>query len=624
MKMKHLIYFIGLVLFVPVNTYGYKLSVDSIPIELRKNAVAVVRSDQMVYTVESEGKARASYKRVITLMNENAQSLRLVEIFYDKFRSVQNIKASVYDANGKFIESIPSYKIMDVSEGGGFISDARVKRIVFPVNRYPFTIEVSYDVIINGVLNLPRWNFHLNPALSVEESAVQYVVPLSIPFRYREYNMHSPGDSVRLEVNDIYTWTERGIPAINKWYFSPLSFARRPVLLAAIDDFEFGGIRGSMRSWGSFGLWAAELNRGLDQLNDRDRKRVAELTGPLTDDREKTRVLYEYMQSRTRYSSIQLGIGGYKPAPASQVGEKGFGDCKGLTNYMSALLREAGIKSYYTLVRSGENLDMITSFVSDQFDHIILCVPLEKDTVWLECTSQTLPFNYLGSFTSDRNVLLVTPEGGKLARTPAFSNSMQSTTGMITIGRREASTAALGVRSRGLAFDYNQFYAGKSEEELRRILNMEHEMGTFTTESASYTEMREGEPASLLSCTFSMPDFAVSSGPGIHFRPCLEPFEYQPFDTIGVRVFEMPVLHDSIIFKIPAGYNPEFIPGAVREEGPYGAYSYEITGLDDGKLLFTRQLKINRGYYEGERAKELFAFLNMAARSDHRRLYLTR
>jgi len=415
MKMKHLIYFIGLVLFVPVNTYGYKLSVDSIPIELRKNAVAVVRSDQMVYTVESEGKARASYKRVITLMNENAQSLRLVEIFYDKFRSVQNIKASVYDANGKFIESIPSYKIMDVSEGGGFISDARVKRIVFPVNRYPFTIEVSYDVIINGVLNLPRWNFHLNPALSVEESAVQYVVPLSIPFRYREYNMHSPGDSVRLEVNDIYTWTERGIPAINKWYFSPLSFARRPVLLAAIDDFEFGGIRGSMRSWGSFGLWAAELNRGLDQLNDRDRKRVAELTGPLTDDREKTRVLYEYMQSRTRYSSIQLGIGGYKPAPASQVGEKGFGDCKGLTNYMSALLREAGIKSYYTLVRSGENLDMITSFVSDQFDHIILCVPLEKDTVWLECTSQTLPFNYLGSFTSDRNVLLVTPEGGKLA-----------------------------------------------------------------------------------------------------------------------------------------------------------------------------------------------------------------
>jgi hypothetical protein len=622
--MKRLIYFISIALLIPGNTFGYKLAVDSIPLELRKNAVAVVRSDQMVFTVESEGKARASHKRVITLMNENANSLRMVEIYYDKFRSVQNIKASVYDANGKFIESVPQSKIMDVSEGEGFISDARVKRMVIPVNRYPFTIEVSYDETINGILNLPRWNFHLNPAFSVEESAVQFVVPQSIPFRYREYNMHSPGDSVRLELNDIYTWTERGIPAINKWYFSPLSFARRPVLLSAIDDFEFGGIRGSMRSWETFGLWAAELNKGLDQLNDKDRMRVAELTGPLSDDREKARVLYEYMQSRTRYSSIQLGIGGYKPAPASQVGEKGFGDCKGLANYMNALLKEAGITSYYTLVRSGDNLDIISSFVSDQFDHIILCVPLEKDTVWLECTNQTIPFNYLGSFTSDRNVLLVTPEGGKLARTPAFNNSLQSTTGLITIGRRAASTAALGVRSRGLAFDNNQFYSGKTEEELKRILNQEYEFGTVTADSASYSEIREDEPVSLLYCTLTMSDFAVSSGSGIHFRPCLEPFEYQPFDTIGVRVFDMPVLSDSIIFKIPEGYRPEFIPGAVREEGPHGTYSYEITVLNDGKLLFTRQLKINRGYYEGEKARELFAFLNMAARNDQRRLYLTR
>ena len=620
MKMKHLIFPISLILLVPVNTYGYKLAVDSIPLELRKNAVAVVRSDQMVYTVESEGKARANYKRVITLMNENAQSLRLVEIYYDKFRSVQNIKASVYDANGKFIESVPQSKIMDVSEGEGFITDARVKRIVFPVNRYPFTIEVSYDEAISGILNLPRWNFHLNPAFSVEESAVQFVVPQSIPFRYREYNMHSPGDSVRLGLNDIYTWSERGIPAINKWYFSPLSFARRPVLLAAIDDFEFGGIRGSMRSWESFGLWAAELNRGLDQLNDRDRMRVTELTGQLSDDREKTRVLYEYMQSHTRYSSIQLGIGGYKPAPASQVGEKGFGDCKGLTNYMKALLREAGITSYYTLVRSGENRDMIPSFVSDQFDHIILCVPLEQDTVWLECTNQTIPFDYLGNFTSDRYVMLVTPEGGKLARTPAFSNSRQSTTGFITIGRREASEAQLEVHSEGLAYDNNQFYAGKPEEEIKRILNRELKFGTFTTESASYSEIREGEPVSLLSCTLTMPDFAVSSGSGIHFRPCLEPFEYQPFDTIGVRVFEMPSLSDSIIFRIPVGYRPEVIPGVIREEGPCGTYSFAVTVLNEGELLFTRKLKVKRGYYEGEKAKELFAFLNMAARNDHRRV----
>lgn len=624
MKMKCLLCLISLILLVPGNTFAYKLAVDSIPVKLRENAVAVVRSDQMVFTVESQGKAKVSYKWVITLMNENASGLRLYEIPYDKFMSVQNIKTSVYDANGKFIESVPLSGIMDISEGGGFISDARVKRIVFPVNRYPFTIEVSYDVIKNGLLNLPRWNFHRNPAFSVEESAVQYVIPGSIPFRFREYNMQSEGDSVSLDGNNIFTWIERGIPAINKWYFSPLSFARRPVLLAAIEDFEFGGIKGSMHSWESFGVWAAELNSGLDNLNEQDKKRVADLTARLTDDREKTRVLYEYMQSHTRYSSIQLGIGGYKPAPASQVGEKGFGDCKGLTNYMCALLKEAGITSYYTLVRSGANLNIIPSFVSDQFDHIILCVPMAKDTVWLECTNQTIPFNFLGDFTSDRYVLLVTPEGGKLARTPGFRNSMLATTGIIKIGRREPSTASLTVTASGLAFDNNQVYAGKAQTELRRILNQEHAIGTYITDTASYSEVRGDDPFSVLSSSYTMTDFAITAGSRIHFRPCLEPFEYQPFDTIGVRVFEMPTASDSIYYRIPEGYKPEYIPERVRTEGPWGSYSYEVTAVEEGLLLFTRQLTVNRGYYEGERAKELFAFLNMAAKNDMRRVYITR
>ena len=243
MKTKRLIYIFSLVLLIPANTFAYKLSVDSIPLELRENAKAVVRSHQMVYTVESTEKAKVNFKWVLTLMNETANSWRLFEIYYDKFRSVQNIKTSVYDANGKFIESVPLWEIMDVSEGGGFISDARVKRIVFPVNRYPFTIEVSYDIFFNGFLNTPGWDFHLDPALSVEESAVQFIIPRTIPFRYREDNMQSSGDSVSIGDNNIFTWIERDIPAFRKWYFSPLSSSRRPILLTAIDDFKFGGIK---------------------------------------------------------------------------------------------------------------------------------------------------------------------------------------------------------------------------------------------------------------------------------------------------------------------------------------------------------------------------------------------
>ena len=51
---------------------------------------------------------------------------------------------------------------------------------------------------------------------------------------------------------------------------------------------------------------------------------------------------------------------------------------------------------------------------------MILFVPLEKDTVWLECTSQTIPAGYLSAFTANRYALAVEENGGKLVRTPKY------------------------------------------------------------------------------------------------------------------------------------------------------------------------------------------------------------
>jgi len=70
-------------------------------------------------------------------------------------------------------------------------------------------------------------------------------------------------------------------------------------------------------------------------LPETTKQKVTELTKNAKSREEKARLLYEYVQNKTRYISIQLGIGGFQPFEARVVDETGYGDCKALSNIWS-------------------------------------------------------------------------------------------------------------------------------------------------------------------------------------------------------------------------------------------------------------------------------------------------
>ena len=149
------------------------------------------------------------------------------------------------------------------------------------------------------------------------------------------------------------------------------------------------------------------------------------------------------MQENKRYVSVQLGIGGWQPFTAEYVEERGYGDCKALSNYMKAMLQEIGVESYPVIVYAGEHhpYEVEDDFVDPAFNHAILYVPGED--MWLECTSQINPPGYLGEFTNDRKVLLITPQGGQLARTPKLSTAENNANEQLTVQLAADGSATL-------------------------------------------------------------------------------------------------------------------------------------------------------------------------------------
>jgi hypothetical protein len=290
--------------------------------------------------------------------------------------------------------------IQDVNytSDGAIYDDLRMKTASFKGDSYPYTVEYNYEIEYSGLLGYPEWQPLDAYRISIEKSSFLISYPDSIKIRYREF--HLPRSCRTEKHENGLSSIEWKLDSLKAWREEPYSQGlhhETPLVITAPTKFIYEGYPGSMNTWKEYGNWFSKLIEGHDQLSSLRQSEIQELVTGMKDTTQIVRKLYEYMQNRTHYVGIQMGIGGLQPFPAETVDRLGYGDCKALSNYMRALLKAVGISSVYTEAGASNNQGItMTDFPTVyQCNHAILCVPLSKDTIWLECTSQTKPCGYM-------------------------------------------------------------------------------------------------------------------------------------------------------------------------------------------------------------------------------------
>jgi hypothetical protein len=598
----------------------------SIPEKLRKNADAVIRTNQCLYTIKSPDHTVVKIKKAITILNKDGDYLRYLAVPYDKYSKVNYIRGLIFNEKG-FLEKVMRYSdIIDMSAitGGSFYSDDRMKVLRFPLYRYPYTIEYEYEIEYSGILSYPDFSFQESRNISVVEAGIQYILPEDMKLRFYGSGLKNRVDSAHLDNKKIYTWQEKNLPAILNIRF--LATAYMPVLHTAPYNFEYGGVHGSMESWKALGEWVYTVNKDRDALPEKEIATIKEISSKCSDQKDKIRAIYEYMQSRTRYVSIQIGIGGYQSATAESVSVNGFGDCKALSNYTKALLKSAGIESYLTLVYASDaEKDINPNFVDVQFNHMILCVPQQKDTVWLECTNQTLPFNYLGSFTENRHALLITPDGGKLVRTPESKKeeNLILTKGSFKLNSAGNSAVKVSTNYSGYYYDISRGYSLQSEDEMKKSLYTSIEFPDFTIVTAGYHEKKSEKPEAEFNYEANIKGFCLSTGKELMFTPSLNKMDYLRKDTSILQIPVSVVSIDSLTYNCPVNYTLSSLPKDVSLKTDFGTYNYSIKSEGD-KLHFYRRLELNEGLISENEYTAFRSFINQISSSDHGMIILER
>jgi len=628
----------GLCLLLQIYLYAQEKTENiirqTIPDSLTRDADAVCRLDETEVEIKSPAKIIVRERHIYTILNEKAEQLGRYIATYDKLSTLNYVSGTLYNSLGKEVNHFKKKDMSDfTNEGAAFVSDERLKLYSFTYNSYPYTVEFEQENEIASAYYIPEWTPTRTEKMSLELSRYTLSVPSGYKVRLKMINGEISPLTTEKKDNITYNWEIRNRRVIpdEPYAVSPVYFD--PFMLVAPTDFELAGYKGNISTWKDYGKFYYSLYEGKDVLPEELKVQVHKLTDHIQDPYKKIAILYDYLQNNTHYVLIMFGIGGLQPYDAAYVAKNKYGDCKALSNFMVALLKEVGIKGYPVAIWGGEEpREFVTDFPSHQANHIICAVPVEKDTVWLECTSQSLPPGYLSAFTANRYGLMVNEEGGTLVHTPIYLLKDN-----VSIRKLHAVLDADGnlqIKSetsyKALSGDQIQSLIHENSHEiqldyLKRNLNLP----TYSINTFNYSEDNSGRlPIIHETLDITVSGYAHITGKRIFIDPDILRRSTLKFPDDDERKLDLQFKNeyrevDSSEITIPADYRIESKPLDMLLETQYGRYQTHLV-IVGNKIQYYRSFDHLRGRFPPNQYKNVREFYNRIFESDHTQIVFVR
>ncbi|WP_345953050.1 DUF3857 domain-containing transglutaminase family protein [Mucilaginibacter sp. PAMB04168] len=613
-----------------------RYEVAAIAKDLLPYASAVVRNMEVTTEVKDLTNTTYHYKTAVTVLNKNGDSDASIRIWYDKSRRIKYLKGTLYNELGMPVNKFSDKNFTDQSAADGFsmFTDTRFKYYQPAVTDYPYTVEYEYEVNAKQSLNLSEWQPNAGTGTAVEHSSFQLVCKPDFPIRYKEINYQGKAKTATNAAGlNTYSWEVSNLKALRNEPYSPDPERYQTMVKIAPDHFTYEGFEGSFSDWKGLGGWVySKLLVGRTVLQPATVAFIRGLTDTITSQKLKAKAIYEYMQRKSRYVSIQVGIGGLRPFTASEVDQLSYGDCKGLVNYTQALLKAVNIESYYCIVQAGSmKKSLMPDFASiEQGNHIILCLPFKNDTTWLECTSKHMPFGFLGDFTDDRWVLACTPDGGKLMHTPVYTSadSRQSRKAMLTLKEDGELAGNMVTTFEGTQYDNITLTPGEISDEIKDAVKR-YSIENLEIEDLKLSPLKTLHPVNNEEMKFKARDYASVSRGKLFFMANLANRRTSVPREVRNRTTEVYINRgytdvDEITYQIPAGYKLDNNPLLVTINKPFGRYTASAFLNKDNQVVYKRTLEIIDGTYPKEKYEELVDFYQHVADADNHKIALVK
>lgn len=550
----------------------------------------------------------------IQINNRAGSKYAKIEIPYSGLNKISNIEGYIKNNKGIIVRKLAKRDIVSKSaiSNGTFYADHFIKEFSLDYSDYPFEINYSYQTQISEFVYIADWSPVIDYNVPTHNAKLTVTVPSDFKINISESKISQKQNMIDKN-NKVYSWETGYINPIKKESFSSPFVSEIPNISITPLNFKYE-IPGSFQTWTSFGNWHYKLISNLDDLPVSEQKTIKSIVNGQTDKKEIVKTIYHYVQDNTRYINVSLETGGLKPYPSSYVAVNKYGDCKALTNYTRSLLSCAGIRSFYTKIYAGENpVKIDKEFPSQQFNHIILFIPLEHDTIWLDCTSKN-SFNYLGTFTQNRYAFVVDNNNSHFIKTPALrSDDVRNIRKINFSFDGQTVNADLKMQLKGDNYEMLEYLINNvNKDRLTEIVNEYFCLPNFSTIEYKVVKSSKDIPEIGLNIISESNQYYKKYGQNIYCE--ILPFSFPSFETPEKRTrslkFNFPISEtDSLFYEIPNDYKYQIKNDDIVIENKFGEFSYRVNELSNDCLLIVKNLLIHAGTYELNEYQEFYNFI---------------
>ncbi len=564
----------------------------------------------------NRGKLLTTDTIIFQINNRSGEKYTEISLPYTSISAVGGLEAWIEDDRGQIVRKLRKQDITDVNaiDYHTLYQDKFIKEFSLRYNEYPYTLYLTYQYTYKQFFEIADWI----PIIDLDVPTHKATLLLSIPFDYQVNTWESnvlKGTVDTVSGKVYHTWFTHYDGSLNQELYSPELTHFLPNVKIVPENFVFD-IEGSTATWQTFGEWQHNLIQGLTELPENEKIKVQTLINDAVTKEDIIKILYHYLQDNTRYINVSIKTGGLKPFPASYVVENRYGDCKALTIFMKALLDLCNIKSHYTIIYAGlQPPELIIELPGLQFNHVILTIPLDNDTIWLENTNYNSPFGYLGAFTQNRQALLIQANKSKLIRIPEHKKEdvLCSKNYQFSINVDGNADLFLNNCYRGYEFEQlKDLQIAYNTEEQNEII---HELIPFPDFGLKFWRLvhsgRDSREIHLIS-QLSLNNMVGELRNERYFSivPLNVPEFEPPADrSLPVRLPYPVYSSDTLAYSLKYNYRQMIVPEDTILVNKYGKYHLSFVQQGNTLLVF-REFYLNSGFIPLEEYTKFYKFLS--------------